>query len=283
VTELWRDSCDAFATKGWFASGGSPLIGTGRTGNGFQITGSTDGLMVPIPAWAESDTLTYGFAYRAVSSLPAGLRIVELYSDQGVTLHNRLNVAGTGGLAVTRSATTLATSADGLLAVGVWAYIEIQIKLADAPNGFVIVRVNGTEVINATGLDTKNGGTKTTYDAIRITRAASTTSFYDDMYVKTGAGETFNGDLGALTTTPTASRLARHSVRVVTSPYIAAGVAVARHAVRVAIDPLTPEPSGGSVKTWTGSAFVDSPVKVWNGSAFVDAAAVKTWNGSAFV
>ena len=41
-------------------------------------------------------------------------------------------------------------------------------------------------------------------------------------------------------------------------------------------------PAGGSIKVWTGSAWVEKPVKVWNGSAWVEKP-VKAWNGSAWV
>ena len=40
--------------------------------------------------------------------------------------------------------------------------------MRDSTTGFAIVRVNGVEVINATGLDTEDGGTKTVYDTIRL-------------------------------------------------------------------------------------------------------------------
>lgn len=39
--------------------------------------------------------------------------------------------------------------------------------------------------------------------------------------------------------------------------------------------------SGGKIKVWNGSAFVEKPVKVWNGSAFVEKP-LKRYNGSSW-
>lgn len=41
-------------------------------------------------------------------------------------------------------------------------------------------------------------------------------------------------------------------------------------------------PSGGLIKVWTGSAWVEKPVKVWTGSAWVQKP-VKFWSGSAWI
>ena len=43
-----------------------------------------------------------------------------------------------------------------------------------------------------------------------------------------------------------------------------------------------PAGTGGSIKVWTGSAWVEKPGKVWTGSAWVTKP-VKVWNGSAWV
>jgi len=45
---------------------------------------------------------------------------------------------------------------------------------------------------------------------------------------------------------------------------------------------LKPAATGGNMKVWNGSAWVEKPAKVWNGSAWV-AKPVKVWNGSAWV
>jgi hypothetical protein len=81
----------------------------------------------------------------------------------------------------------------------------------------------------------------------------------------------------------TAARESCFALRVVTSPFNPDGLALSRHVIRVAIDPLIPEPQGVFVKVWSGSAYVSSPLKTWNGTAFVNAVSAKTWNGTAWV
>ena len=88
--------------------------------------------------------------------------------------------------------------AAGIIVVNTWYYIEVRATLGDSPNGAVIVRVNGTEVLNTTSLDTKGGGTKTVYDQIRLVRPSGSgtiNSDYDDLYLRTGSAETFRGDV----------------------------------------------------------------------------------------
>ena len=171
---------------------------SGRTGNALSITGaSTNFVVYTIPAPNESDLVTIGFAWRTNTTSASTRDIFSLYSDSGATRHARLVYQGTTNqsLSAARDTSTLATSATGLIPVNTWAYIEAQIKLGDAPNGYFVVRVNGTQVINATGIDTKNAGTKTVFDRLRLTTALSgVTNLWDDLYLTMGAG-TFKGDI----------------------------------------------------------------------------------------
>jgi hypothetical protein len=53
-------------------------------------------------------------------------------------------------------------------------------------------------VIDATGLDTKQVGTKTVYDQVRLltpNSSAGGINHYDDLYLSTGSGCTFKGDI----------------------------------------------------------------------------------------
>jgi hypothetical protein len=50
----------------------------------------------------------------------------------------------------------------------------------------------------------------------------------------------------------------------------------------VALKALAVAPTGGTIKVWTGSAWVDKPVKVWSGSAW-QTKPLKYWNGTAWV
>lgn len=168
---------------------------TGRTGVGWGFTTSAGTATYPIPAGAESDTITIGLAWRTVNL--GGTRfITSLRSDTAATVHLTVQALATGAVEVRRgtaAGTVLATSTAGLLAVNTWAYIEVQTKLHDT-TGFVTVRVNGTQVAAVTAVDTKNAGTKTTFDAIFLSTTGTITDSYDDLYIVTGADGAFRGD-----------------------------------------------------------------------------------------
>src|SRR5204862_3050679 len=89
-----------------------------------------------------------------------------------------------------------ASAAHGM-AVNTWYYIEWQIKLHDT-TGFTSVRINGVQMFNVTNVDTKNAGTKTTYDRVRLNDATANSGvslWFDDLYITTGAGATFKGSI----------------------------------------------------------------------------------------
>lgn len=87
------------------------------------------------------------------------------------------------------------------LQVGVWAYIEVRMK-CNATTGTCLVRVNGTEVLNLTGLDTSWDGTSLTRFALGGQWAVSHFAFqYDDLVVMDLNGSVNNAFLGDVTVT----------------------------------------------------------------------------------
>src|SRR5439155_2772463 len=96
---------------------------------------------------------------------------VVLGSDAGATFHVTLRVSTDGSLSVLRGPATggviAGPTAAGLVAVNTWVFLELQATLSDTV-GTAVVRINGTQVINATGLDTKNAGTKTVFDSVDL-------------------------------------------------------------------------------------------------------------------
>ena len=85
--------------------------------------------------------------------------------------------------------TLLGTSAVDILKDYVWYYLELKVVIS-ATVGVVEVRVNGVEIINETGLDTKNGTDyirSLAFSAIPSQR----TVYYDDLYIDDSQ---FHGD-----------------------------------------------------------------------------------------
>lgn len=175
---------------------GTATLRTGRTGIGMAITGTTFPFWA-IPSGNQDATLTIGFAFQ-LTSLLSNRALVLLTSDTNTTNHTTIQVTTTGAMAVLRGGTgglALVTSAAGLVAVNTWNFVELQVTLSDTV-GAVTLRLNGTVIASGTGLDTKNVGTKVVYDTVELAGGgAGNTTTFDDLYIKTGAGETFNGDV----------------------------------------------------------------------------------------
>lgn len=175
----------------WTAVGGATIV-AGRTGNGAQVTNSGTTLSYNIPSGPQSDTITVGFAIKNSHLGPHD--ILYLRSDAGATEHDKVTIDAAGKLIFARTSTTLATSAATIFATGAFRYVEVQVKLHDTA-GTAIVRVDGTEVINITGVDTKNAGTKTVYDQIQFAMFDGRVDVIDDLYITTGAGAAFKGSI----------------------------------------------------------------------------------------
>ena len=153
---------------------------------------STGALMRP---FTPSSQVTLGFAYHPVVS--SSDMDITLFSDNGSSDHIRVSRnTSTGQLEVLRSSTVLATGTTPLSA-GTWYYIEFQGTIADS-GGTIKVRLNGasTNEIDFTG-DTRNGGTNTTIDAVRI-RNISSTNRFDNFYLLNSTGTTNTTFLGAM-------------------------------------------------------------------------------------
>jgi len=177
-------------------SGSMTSVTGGRTGNMGQLTGTLTAQFT-IPAPDESADLTVGLAYKN-TSLAAARLFLQFASDTATINHLTFQVATTGAL-VARfggiAGAILGTTATGLITINTWYYIEAQATLHDTA-GTVKLRVNGATVLDLNSIDTKAGGTKAVFDTVRIANGgAGSTSNFEDMYITTGAGAPFKGDI----------------------------------------------------------------------------------------
>jgi hypothetical protein len=186
-------------TSSWAVTG-TAAIAAARNGNGFCPAAGTNRLNFTIPAAAESDTVTVGFAFQASAGWSQSSPLI-LSSDAGATVHLTMLLQTNGTVTFTRSGSTVATIAT-VIPAGTWVYIEVQAKLHDT-TGLIAVRYDGVQVLASTSLDTKNAGTKTTFDRVVIGGASAGSTFkFDDLYIMAGAGDTFLGDLSVETLYP---------------------------------------------------------------------------------
>jgi hypothetical protein len=184
----------------WIGVAGGITVAPGRTGTALSIVGSAGlpGVRYSIPAIYESAYATVGFAF-FMSAAPTSTSFLKFGSDAGaVTDHIRISWETPGNIRVWRGGTNLATSV-GTVSTGVWHYIEAQVRMDDTA-GFVTIRVDGAPFVSVSGVDTKNGGTKTTLDSLFLVGQGGITSLFDDLYLNTGDTCAFQGDPAATVT-----------------------------------------------------------------------------------
>lgn len=184
MTLLIIDGCEDRGTT-------AGTVARGRTGKGLQ-----NYLNYAVPP---SDTVTVGVAVRCSALALANLISVTGPSSATCTL----SLQATGALSWSTGATTRTTAA-AFIPINTWFYLELQCKVANVPNGFVWVRVNGADVpaLMASGIDTQ-ASTGALYDEVDINTAGSTSNGVDDIYIMAGTGDAFLGDCVVETLYPT--------------------------------------------------------------------------------
>ena len=155
---------------------------------------SSSSITFTIPPANESDTVTFGFAYYQATTITSS--IAQIMSDNASNGPPRLqHPCHRRDRGATRDrGTIIGTSSAGLITINNWYFIEIQATLHDTTGSFE-VRVNGNNVVSATAQDTKNAGTKTVFDAVRLQYTGTNTVYIDDCYIMAGAGDQFLGDI----------------------------------------------------------------------------------------
>lgn len=168
---------------------------TGRLGTGscaqWNQYSSLELISKSIPAAA---TVIFGAAVNLEGM--GGSNIWSLYGDSGVTDHLDIGFTLAGAMTLSRGGTQIAISADSLVNVGTWQYIEFKATIASS-GGIFIAHCNGVEIINFTG-NTKNGGTNSTIDRVAIRQPNGNYENWqmDDVYICNGLGSTNNDFLG---------------------------------------------------------------------------------------
>lgn len=193
ATDVLFEPFDNYTTNAWVTATGT--IVAGRTGTGARLSGGAGSIATwTIPTPSQSAYATVGFAVKA-SALPAGAIAVMRFASSGGTLNEvGLQVTNTGALQIVYgSSAPLAASAAGVITAGVFHYVELAAFNADT-GGYVTARVNGVQVVAATGIDTRNGGP--VYDRLVLQGASSgVNNIFDDLYLSVGSAAAFKGDI----------------------------------------------------------------------------------------
>lgn len=208
---IFTDSCDHVASghtndlaqfgkwtaetsSEWSTTTGAVVPRWPETSYFISLSGSASDLVYKEFTSAEEHaTMIVCFAFATTANISS--EMVCLLSDAGGTKHLTLARTALGGLEVRRgtlAGTVLASSSAGILDISSsWRYVIFKAYLHDSA-GTVEVWYDGTQVISATGLDTKNAGTKTVFDGFTLETATTGTQGYCDIVVMNGAGSVNN-------------------------------------------------------------------------------------------
>jgi hypothetical protein len=137
-------------------TGGAPIVVNnmfyGGTRPGWRVDGTITAMEFPIP---DTNTIIFQYLFKVVG---AGAASTIVAFREAATTHIDVRYANTGQLTVTRNGTLLGSSAVGIISPNTEYYLGVKAKIDDAV-GWVVVTVNGAEVINVVNADTRNGGT----------------------------------------------------------------------------------------------------------------------------
>jgi hypothetical protein len=174
----------------------------GVTAKSLFISSNVLGLTIPTPG-----TLHFGFGIFSGGLLGYWLCGVanNVSHSYGANPSNGIrliaNANGTLSVVNNNTSSVLGTST-GVISNNAWYYIEMKYVFGSGTSGAVQVRVNDTDYINVTGVDTAGGAASVNnfyFQSYNVT-------YYDDFYIcdNTGAtNNTFLGPIGVYTMVPT--------------------------------------------------------------------------------
>ncbi len=117
---------------------------------------------------------------------------------EGITVHVMIKFTlANGTIEVERSGGGfIATSSTSAYPLNAWFHIEVKIKIHDT-TGTAQIRIDGVDVINETGLDTRNGGTAGLIDLVTFGSAESNSAILriNDIFILNEQGSAPLNDL----------------------------------------------------------------------------------------
>ncbi len=138
-----------------------------------------------------------GFALKTNSPVATNV-LVAFRNNADSKIHMRLDLVAGGGLRIGRAnLTTLMNSVMGVIPQGRWCYIESYVLINDTTGAYT-VKVNGTTVMSATNVDTRDAGTTATLDSLRLighpasADTADANVMIDDLYILDSTGSAPN-------------------------------------------------------------------------------------------
>jgi hypothetical protein len=160
--------------------------------SGYSIKFTSQYNAITLPNLTTNATLVVGFAFKPYPIAYYDHEFLTFYDGATRGINLRL-IQATRRLAVYRGDTLLGTSVDALT-VSLWYYIELKVVCNDTTGSYE-VRVNGVNVLSATGVDTKEG-TNNYHTTFKISGKYGENPSFDDLYCLDGSGAINNDFLG---------------------------------------------------------------------------------------
>jgi len=169
----------------------STVYGSGYAMN--MTLGNTGSIAKPVPGTAQ----IFMGARLLCPGINASQNFFTLLGDNGSTTHLQFRRTANDCISVYRSGTLLGTSTTGVFDAN-WHYVEVSATISDTV-GTAVVRVDGTQVLSLSNVDTKNAGTNSTIDQVQLGIASGAPLTVDDWYICDATGSapynTFLGDV----------------------------------------------------------------------------------------
>lgn len=192
--------------RGWLQS---LTLQTGRNGQGYGRNAAGSGtapnwgdrLLFPADLQLDELVIQFAFYFSGLQGnyTQAGSNFgwVGLSSDNAATNHVSIVPTGTNQLIFRCRGTTAIATINGGYVVGQWHYLEWRIKLHDTL-GSMVAKIDGVEVMNQSGIDTKNAGTKTVFDSLflGLTNGSGLWVIDDLIIIDPNTGTINNGFIG---------------------------------------------------------------------------------------
>lgn len=179
----------------WSSSGSTPSYIAGRNGDAWTTTSTSHSATKQVAPADEHATFIAGMAVYLTTAPSSANPFLTFASDSGVTLHVSLYLGTDRVITVRRGSTVIGAASPYTLPTGQWHYVELKATLHDTTGSFEL-RVDNVMVDSGTGLDTKNAGTKTVFDAAILRGTGVSSLRFDDFYFCNAAGPTNNDFVG---------------------------------------------------------------------------------------
>lgn len=161
-------------TKHTGSTTGIDIVAGEHSGFALEFNTTGDNLSISIPNTAE---IIFGFNYK-MNSL--GFERL-IFTREGGTNNIGIVQNADGSLRIERTATTLSTSAAGVITADTWHYIELKVKINNSTGSYDL-KVDGVSVTSGSGVDTQNS-TNAWTDEIFFRGRVLTTVGIDDLYI----------------------------------------------------------------------------------------------------